>query len=163
MYVFFDLTHFSRNFDNFFYCGRIECKINWLWDFLMKVIDTDMAENQVKNFEEDWTRMWKPQPTFASPDPDFRNWKSVMEWKRICWNKFTHIENICRISEWAVCQVWEFIIENNGISSSLVLKIPNNLAHGQNVLPPMGHKDYLVISHHHNLADWITPKSGGRV
>ena len=39
----------------------------------MKVIDTDMAENQVKNFEEDWTRMWKPQPTFASPDPDFRN------------------------------------------------------------------------------------------
>ena len=39
----------------------------------IKVIDTDMAKNQVEKFEEDWTRMWKPQPTFASPDPDFRN------------------------------------------------------------------------------------------
>ena len=54
----------------------------------MEVIDTDMANNQVEKFEEDWTRMWKPQPTFASPDPDFRNWKSVIEWKRIFWNKF---------------------------------------------------------------------------
>ena len=39
----------------------------------IKVIETDMDNNQVETFEEDWTRMWKPQPTFASPDPDFRN------------------------------------------------------------------------------------------
>jgi len=39
----------------------------------IKIIDTDMAKNQVEKFEEDWTRMWKPQPTFSSPDPDFRN------------------------------------------------------------------------------------------
>ena len=38
-----------------------------------KVIDTQMTQEQVQKFEEDWTRMWKPEPTFKSPDPDFND------------------------------------------------------------------------------------------
>ena len=42
-------------------------------DEVEKVTDTRMTQEQVQKFEEDWTRMWKPEPTFTSPDPDFND------------------------------------------------------------------------------------------
>ena len=36
-----------------------------------KVAETQMSQEQLQKFEEDWTRMWTPEATFTSPDSDF--------------------------------------------------------------------------------------------
>ena len=36
-----------------------------------KVAKTQMSQEQLQKFEEDWTRMWTPEATFTSPDSDF--------------------------------------------------------------------------------------------
>ena len=44
-------------------CEGTECGPNWVTGSLERRVESDMTEDEVKKFEEDWTNLWNPDFT----------------------------------------------------------------------------------------------------